>query len=425
MNRQERKDAALYGLGEGIWGLGIGLVAPLTVLPLLIRQLGGGPLEIGWIYAMATAGFLLTQPVGTLLAAHGGGKRGFLLGYHAATVLPLYAAMAAVIWFVGSRAEGRTAARLLLLSLFSLRVLLTGPIVPLWQDWVAGLFSTQSRGRAVGFYMAAAAVGVSVGAVAAAHIRGRYSFPVDCALLFAGATVVLAISIASFLLVSPGQARPDAAPPTVPGLLARFRWSLRDANYRRYLAGRVLLTLGSGATAFVAVHYRSPEGGSLSDATIIGLGGVLTLTQAGGSLWLGALGDRSGHRAGVLVGAIAQMAALAVAFVGTGVTACVLCFACLGLAYASGNVSHQNMIFETCPHDNRVAHITLSNVVLSPFMAAIPLATAYLVSHIGTLGAFAACTVPTMLGTLWLTLLVSDPRAVELGPARLGPQGTR
>ena len=417
MNEQERKDARRAAIGEGVWGLGMGLMAPLTVMPLLIQRLGGGPVEIGLVCGTVTAGFLLSQPIGTLIWKHGGGKRNTILAYHIITSLPMFAAMAAVIWFLAPKPEAHRLARVLLIVLFAVRVLTTGVIVPVWQDWMAGLFSTRSRGRALGLCGAASCVGVSVAALAAARIEQQMAFPANYSVLFGAATVLFAVSLASFFLVSAGEPHPDTARPRLGELLGRFRRSLGDRTFSRYLVGRVLLTMGGGATAFMAIHFSSVDGGGLDGATIIGLGALVTLTQAGASLLLGAMGDRAGHRRGVLIGAMAQVAAIGAAFCGMGALACALSFVCLGVAYGSGGVSHQNMIYETCPHDNRVAHITMSNIVLGPFVAAVPVATGMLVAQTSILTAFAACMAPTVLGTLWIILMVDEPREIVLGQA--------
>ncbi len=416
MNPQERKDAARLAFAEGFWGLGWGLVAPLTVLPLLIRFLGGGPVEIGLLYGVATAGYLLTQPIGMLISQHGGAKRRFIVLYHIPIVLPVFAAMGLTVWFLGPRQEAHALARFILITLFSLHILATGVIVPLWSDWVAGLFSTQTRGLAMGLMWCTLSVGMSLTALAAGWIRHHCPFPLDYTLLFAAATVLLGVSIALMFRISAGQAPATGTRPTLRALLGQFALSLRDRNYRRYLLGRVLLTMGSGAVGFMAVHFRSEQGGNLSEATIIGFGAFLTLPQAVGGPWLGVVGDRFGHKVGVLIGAAAQIAALAVALSGMGMLACALCFACLGLAYSAGGISHQNMIFETCPHDNRVAHITLSNLLLGPFVAALPLATGYLIAHTSMVTAFGMCLGPTVLGTLWIIWMVDDPRQIVLGP---------
>jgi len=42
MNKTERRDATHNAVGEGVWGAGDGVAAPLTVLPIVVKLLGGG-----------------------------------------------------------------------------------------------------------------------------------------------------------------------------------------------------------------------------------------------------------------------------------------------------------------------------------------------------------------------------------------------
>jgi len=417
MQQQERKDAVNVALGEGLWGFGMGLVAPLTVFPLLLKRLGAGPLELGLFTGVATAGFLLTQPIGTLLFSHGAGRKKFLITYHALVTLSCFAALSAVTLLLGPRGELHRAARWMLIAFYSVNVLGTGVIVSAWQDWVAGLFSAQSRGKAYGMWAGAWSLALAVSAVVAAKVRKGIEFPENYALLMLAAAVVFAVSLVQYSRVSSGHV-PEGGylRPGMRELLGLFARSLRERNFRRYLVGRVLLTLGGGAAGFIAVHFRSAEGGNLSDALIILLGAFLSLPQAAGSYLLGILGDRSGHKAGVLVGATAQLAAIVVAFLGTGWVACALSFAFLGVAAAEAMVSHQNMIFETCPHDRRIAHITVSSLILGPFVAAVFPATGLLIDLFGSTAAgIGLCIVPTALGALWLLFMVREPRQIMLG----------
>ena len=417
MNPQERKDAVNVALGESLWGLGLGLGAPLTVFPLLLTQLGAGPLELGVFTGLATAGLLLTQPLGILFFSHGGSHKRFLITYHAWVSVPCFLAMAAVIQFLGARPGEEAVARRLVIALYGLHVLAIGVIVSPWQDWVAGLFTTGSRGRAYGMWVAAWSLALSAAALIAAKVRRDVGFPANYALLVALSVAAYGLSLIQYSRVSPGPTPSEGRNrPPFKELLALFGHSLREKNYRRYVIGRVLLTLGAGSSGFMAVHFQGAEGGSLSAPLVIGLGAFLTLPQAAGGYLLGVIGDRSGHRRGVLLGATAQAAAIAIAFYGRGWLACALCFTCLGLATAEAMVSHQNMIFETCPHDRRLVHITLSSLLLGPFAAAVFPATGWVIERAGGTGAgIGLCVVPTALGVLWLLLMVRDPREIVLG----------
>lgn len=416
MDKHERKDAINIALGESLWGLGGGLVASLTVFPLLLEHLGAGLVALGVFAGMARAGFLLTQPIGVFLFAYGQGRKRLILTHHACLSVPCHAILAVGVLVLGRSEELHVAARWLVILVFGVHVLGIGVIVPVWQDWLAGLFSVRSRGRAWGILGGSLAVTMSIGAVVAAKIRHRLDFPFNYSALLAAATVIFALSLLQYSRVSSGHA-PEGAPKRhrLGELLTLFAGSLRVKNYRRYLVGRILLAVGLGATGFMAVHFKGDEGGNLSAALVIGLGAFLTLPQAGGSFLLGIIGDHAGHKNGVLLGAVAQGAAILVAFTWQGWAACALCFAFVGLAMAANFVSHTNMVFETCPHDGRVAHITLGNLVIGPFLAAAFPATGWLIAIVGsTTVGIGLCAVPTLLGALWILFMVREPRQIVL-----------
>jgi MFS family permease len=246
-------------------------------------------------------------------------------------------------------------------------------------------------------------------------VRSYFGCPANYALLFLAAAVFAAASLAAIMSVQePAEmARPSAALGTR-DLLTLFRRSLGERNFRNYLAGRILLILGGGASGFYAIHFGSTEGGGLAESTIITLGMFLTLPQAIASYLFGRLGDRVGHKRGVVMGALAQAGSLAAAYLGTGAWACVASFALLGVTWASGWVSHSNMLFETCPHDHRAAHITVSNTVLSPLLFLVPLGMGRLMeSVVGIRNGIGLSLIPSALGVLWMLLVVKDPRATR------------
>ncbi len=418
---KERQNAARYTLGEGIWGLGMGFIAPLTVMPLLLRELGAGPVELGLFYSMASAGFLLTQPFGLFISRHGAGKKSFMLYFNASVTLPVFLFMAAILLFLGGNEHHFRLLRTFLLSAFSLRMLSIGLILPIWQDWVYGLFQTQNRGLVTGLYAAFSALGVMAGTFAASYIRQTVPFPNSYVVLFLAASFFFALSFTAFSSVEQGIVPIEAQYLKRPGLkeiIHRFSLSLRDTNFLNYLIGRLLLTAGGVAIAFYALYFQGEAGGSLSESTIIALGAFIMLPQAVSSYWLGQIGDRRGHRWGVVFGAFAQVASIVVVMAGSGIIACLLSFLLLGMAYAAGWVSHQNFIYETCPHDNRLAHITISSLVLSPLLIFMPIGAGSIVSAVGIKWTMAICLFLSIIGALYLLFFVDEPRLLILGRRR-------
>jgi MFS family permease len=240
-------------------------------------------------------------------------------------------------------------------------------------------------------------------------------FPVNYSAVAAAGVVFFLIALAVLSRVKEPDSLRAPYTPLRPGdLFRRFGHSLSEVNFRRYLIGRILMTLGAGGAAFYALHFQSEAGGGVPEATVIKLSSVLLIGQCLVSYPLGRLGDRMGHKVGVVLGAFGQVAAILVAFLATGPVACGAAFALCGMAWAAAWVCHVNMLFETCPHDSRVAHITLSNMVLGPVLALVPMGTGWLVEAVSVRTGIGLTLIPTLLGVIWLAFAVREPRDIEI-----------
>lgn len=407
----EKRNIVCNAAGEGLWGFGAALGSFVTVLPLLIKKMGGGNIEVGLLGTTAAVCILVPQGLSSLVLQHGRGRKRFLIAWHFTVMIPLWAGVGLATLFLGS--ERPFAARVLVLALVASFMLAMGFILPVWVDWAAGFVRPKRRGTLFGFGSSLFAGAGAVGAIAAKEIAERLDFPLDYAVLIFIGAGFYCLSMFAFLPIRELDAAPPGPRMTGREVLARFRESLSEPNFRRYLVARLLLTAGSGPAVFLAVHYKSAGGGSVAEPVVIGFGAVLAVSQAVTALAVGRLGDSVGHKLGAIVGAVAQAAAISVAALVPGSLSCAISFACLGAAYASSWVSHQNMLFETCPHDCRTAHITVSNLVLAPLTAVVPVATGWAVGALGARTAFAACLVPTALGLAWLVFGVKEPRVVR------------
>jgi len=399
---------------EGLFGVGLGFVAVVTVLPLLLKSLGASDFEVGLAGSIGTAGWGMLQPVSMLLF---GGRRKtnrFLVPWSFSFVVPTYLGMAAAVYFLAPR-QPRLCA-MLLLTLLAIRVFGGGATTPFWFDWQAAIFRRDIRGRVIGMMAGASAMGFSVGAYAAGMAQGRFRFPLNYSVLFVVAVAFFAAGLGVYALVSQPDSADVAVRPLKPReLFTRFGHSLKNASFRSYTIGRVFLALGSGAAAFYAVYFNSAEGGGLGVDTVVKLGMFIAIPQVAASYVLGRLGDRVGHKSGVVIGASAQLASIAAAFLGRGSVACVLAFVFLGISGSAAWVSHLNFLVETCPHDSRVAHITLSNMILQPLFFLVPVGTGWMMQHLAHRATGIGLTlIPTVLGVAWLAFVLREPRDTEL-----------
>jgi MFS family permease len=416
----EKANAARCTLAHVVFGFGTGMIEALTVLPLLLERLGASKLVLGLAWGLATAGWLLLEPLAAFVFGRRPRSKRFLVPWGILFTVPFFLGMGLAIRFVGPVRPALCI--VLVLVLFGIRVLGEGMTFPLWDDWFARLFSKDFRGRALGLVFGFMGLGMSIGALTAGAVRRNVEFPLGFALLYWGAGAVFGVGYLLILWMrEPEGWDATTREHTVRELAGCFMQSLGDHNFRSYLIARIILTLAGGTVGFYATHFRSAEGGGVGEATIISLGLFLTLPQCVTAYLIGRLGDSVGHKTGVVLGTLAFGASIAVVWLGQGAAACGLAFLLLGIGNSAG-AAHLNLLYETCPHDSRVAHITVANIVLSPFLILVPVGTGWVMERLGVV-TFGLALLPGAVGLFWLLLAVKEPRTISLEDVPVGEDG--
>ena len=410
----ELRNAGLYLAGESIWCFQMYMVWPATVLTMLLTSYGANKPMIGAISAIGDGAIIVTQVIGVYLFHSRRKRKSQLLAYHFAVILPLMLLMGVAAW-PGLPVAG-LARCWLLLSCFAIMVLSVGVIMPVWSDWIAHLFRREIRGRVMGVSQCAGALVGACGPPVAGFVMDRCKDPTVYAWLYALAFGIGAVSITMFLFIRDAGAAeaPKTVPPTPREMLDRFRHSLRDANFRSFLIGRMLTTAGFCIAPFVVLFYQSAAGGLLSDQTILSCSTSLVLATAVAVLLLGLLDDRYGHRIGMIVGAVAQVLALGIMLAAGGLGSCLVAYACIGVCNGVLAVSFTNILFETCPHDNRMAHLTLGSLALAPPAIFAPLLAGQVAQHFGLGALFAICLTLSVAALLWFIFRTREPRDLEI-----------
>jgi MFS family permease len=420
VDSRNRRNLAVYVAGESLWGFTAALIASSTVLVTLLRSFGAGKAMIGSIGAIEATAFLVPQALGLYLFRSRGRRKRLLVRYQIFFLLPVLLGMCGLVFGSGRLGPKATAAALLLLhALYSGMIGVVGAV---WMDWLAHLFDQKLRGTIMGIaFGASAAAGTAGGLLAGRLIESHPGLAVYGA-LYLGAWAVGTVSILCFLAVDDPDEGAAEAPPAAfwPEILVRFRASLADPNFRAFLFGRVFASFGFSMVPLVADFYASREGGGLGDGAIVSCGAAMTVGSALATLGFGLLGDRLGHRIGILLGTGAQIVTLALLLAGGGaplVEATLVYFGC-GIAMGSAFISHNNLLFETCPHDHRAAHITAGNLVLGVGTAVAPVVAGFAAATWGMRTVFAGCLVLSVLALGWFVVRLHEPRARDKPASR-------
>lgn len=286
------------------------------LLPLFAQSLGAGPAAVGVLVGASTlTGIFVKLPAGALSDVVG--RRPLLLGG------ALVFALVPLVYLKVTTLAGLLVVRFL----HGHATAIFGPVASATvSDWAP----PHRRGRWLGAYATAQAVGQAAAPVMAGYLLARGGF--DAAFAVAG-TIGLAVP-ALVVWAPPG--------PTSNGHAAGRRWASFRDGVRAAIADRrvivasaahaVQFALNGALAAFLPLYAKDRLG--LTTPQLGWLFAAQTLTVVATRPLAGALSDRSGHRGAIVLGlAVSALSvwAMALADHGTTLTACAVVHA-LGLA---------------------------------------------------------------------------------------------
>ncbi|MFZ2656941.1 MAG: MFS transporter [Victivallales bacterium] len=414
-NRTTTKNAVIFISGEAFWGFNSSLIASSTVLAVLLRELGASDRVIGSIGAIEAGLIVLPQILGMYFFSSLKNRKRNLIIWHLAAMIPFLFISGGLIVFKDSfSASFLKWALLLSYACFMGSI---GIIAGVWMDWLAHLFEEKIRGTLMGLAFFASALLGTIGGLAAGLIIKAVEGHAAYAILYLAAGVFASLSILTFFFVDDPVDRQESAQSRriTPGdILYSFRESLKDANFKSFLVCRILASLGFCIIPFIAIFFKSAEGGSLSNSAIVTCGAAMTLGAAISNLLLGRFGDKHGHRIGIVVGTAMQVITLAILLAGSGQAYCAAVYFCTGICASSAFISHTNMLLESCPHEFRIAHLTVGNLIMSIPLISAPFLAGLCAESFGLRTVFVICLILSAASFIWGLFLVKEPRYLRV-----------
>lgn len=410
----KKRNTVFFIAGESFWGMSAAFVASSTVLTVLLRDLGAGDRMIGSIGAIETACLVFPQLIGMYLFTSMKNRKRNLLIWHYVAVIPFVLIISALIFLHEKIDPGLES--ILILVFFAMYLAGIGLIVGIWTDWLASIFGQETRGTIMGLAMSGSALAGTAGSLIAGLVIKKIPGFDSYAILYAASGVLGAISISTFLFINDPLEKINEEKKKFHGreLLSKFKHSFKDINFKLFLAGRLIASLGFCIVPFIAVYYQSTQGGCLDTATIVTCGSAMTFGMAISNVALGKIGDKFGHRLGIILGTGMQVLTLSLILTGSGVTFCILAYFCAGTALSAAFISHCNMLIESCPHEHRIAHITAGNIAVSIPLVAAPFIAGLATEKFGLQTVFTSCLVISAVSFLWNIFLVKDPRTIDI-----------
>jgi len=353
-----------HSIEGGLFIGGMAFLAGDTVMPSMIKSLGGPEWLIALMPVIMSLGFMLPQ----LLTAHRVEQLQWVKPFVMFTGIfqrtPYLAAALALFLLAGTH------------PMLTLAIVAATPLVggiagglsfSAWIELISKIIPERRRSSAWAVrYIIGAAIGIGAGSVIRSVLRDHPG-PAGYAMLHLHASAFLWLSYLAFAAIRETRKPPGiiATPRGLHENLRSLPHLLRsDIQLRRFLGMRVCGLGLNIMIPFLAIYALRVTGHDESF-----LGHFVTAQMTGGiigNLLAGYLGDRYGGKLPVFIGRVLLLALSIAAVVNRSETGFVVIFFTLGFAVFLENVGATTLSIELCPHDRRPTYMAFISAVIMP-----------------------------------------------------------
>lgn len=388
-----------------LFSLALSLVSQQTLLPVLVKKIGGNNIAVGLLPVLWTAGFNFPQIFIANFAQRFGRKKNLVLITALAQRVPWL--LLAVIAFFLEALPPQTGL-LLFFAMFTLAAIAGSINLPAWFDLVAKITPIDLRGRLFAARIMLGSVLGVFGGWVVIQVLGTLRYPKSFACLFVLAFGTMMVSYVFLVLLKEENSTPLTNRQSFQTHLHSLPIILRrERNFRNFLVADALLIAATMGGAFYTVNAM--EKFSLSEAYAGTFTMVMMCSIVFGNLFFGYIADHFGHKLNLLLSACFTCAACLIALFAPNIEIYLLVFAAWAFTTGLHGVSRLPIIAEFCSPEQRPTYIALTNMVTAPFVIA-GIAGGWMANHFGYDVVFLITAVLALSAAVWLKVMVSEPR---------------
>jgi MFS family permease len=392
---------------EVFWGVALGLISMVAILPVFLKHLGAtnaviGALPVIWILATSFPGTLASHFTGGLAR-----RRGAVVLLHAVAGIP-WAFLA--LWFglLGRHAPATDIA--VFLTVWGSAWILMGFTIPVWINFIGKVTRPELRARSFGtIFFFQTLLGSFGGWVASRVLGSGLPFPASYAVGFLVAGACMSVGSVFFLRVveEPGAVTEPGQP--LETVLRHAREILSDrTGVRVYLAAILLSTGCYFLIAYYPVFAEGKFGLRPRDSAIYTA--VCMSGQMLGSLLTGLIGDRFGYSRVAVIASAALTAGLALAIWGVHpATYYVTAFA-LGVFIVSDMLARYNLSMAFSPHEDNTAYLGTIPALTAPLAALVAGSSGSFIDRFGFVPVAVAGFAGALAGLYLVVFRLPEPR---------------
>jgi MFS family permease len=260
-------------------------------------------------------------------------------------------------------AQSPTLSLVLFLAGYAWHGLGAGMLGPAWQDMIARCFPVQKRGRFLGFSSSLGTLAGVAGSALSIWLLSTYAYPDNFTLLFLLAASAILISWIFLSFVR----EPIPAIHTFRQTRSEFLSSLSDIlrrkrNFRRFILARLLLVLGTMGAGFITLSAIQIWG--VTDSMVGTYTTMQLVGQGIGTLLLGLMADRKGHKIALVLSAFASGLGFFLAWIAPSQYFYLAVFLLLGFASGGTMVSGILVVMEFAEPERRPTYIGINGTAV-------------------------------------------------------------
>jgi len=405
--RQHLRYNIKVGLADGgLFGLALGFASFGTILPLFVVSMTDSATLIGLVPAIHSAGWLLPQ---LFTAKHTSRLRRYKRTVLRNSIHERFPFLGFAIVALLLPSIGIPAGMVLTFVLLTWQGLGGGFTANPWTSMISKIIPPENRGTFFGMQAAVANLFISGAAVGAGYLLDFLDSPIDFAICFFIASVFFTISWFALALTREPEDTEKVIEENQPPLWkGAGRILQRDMNFNWFLVSRFLSQFATMGFSFYIVYALRRFS---ADTVILGyITATLTITQTIANIVMGWLGDRIGHRAMLIVGALAAMLSSLLAWFAPSITWFFPIFILAGLTNVSIWTNGMTMATSFSGENERPFYIGLAQTLTAPATIIAPLLGGWIADSFGFVPTFSISTILSVVMIAILWFIVKDPR---------------
>ncbi len=393
-----------------LYVLALSFISRETIMPLLVSHLTDSKIAIGLIIAIHSIAYYLPQLFVANHAETMKRKLPFVLLISGLVQRLPYLLIGFTILLFAQ--ETPTLVLILFFILIGASAFGGGVVTPAWFSMIGKIIPVRRRGM---FWGLADGFGLLMGFVGAFFVGitlDVVAYPLNFAMLFLMASMIMAISWGAVALTREPESPIVKQQISLHHYFKQLPAILRNNhNYRRYMISYIFNRVSMMAVGFYIVYGN--DNLNLSGADVGTLTAVLFGSQAVMQLVLGWLGDRQGHKLILTLSAFVLALAAVFAIIATDLATLSLAFMLLGTAIASDNISKFSIVLEFSAPEDQPTYIGLTNTLLAPVTFLSPILAGLIVTLVNYEGMFIVSMLCGLIGGSLMLFWVQEPRNIH------------